>query len=363
MQITDVRADLLSTGKVLVRVYTDAGIVGYAEGPGRSPRLVHAYIDDVIKPVLVGSDPRQIERHWESLALGYEDRATKLPYPVVGAIDIALWDILGKDAGLPVHALMGGAARKSIKLYWSVGNGWNKTPGQMLERVREGWDRGFRAFKIRMDWRAYRQDADPEKDFQMFRLVREFVPSGDYLGFDANNGYSVSTAITQGLRFQELGIDHFEEPLPQYDLPGLRQVVDHLAVAISTGEQDGGRWRFKELVDMANPDILQPDILNAGGVSEVKRIYDLAVMHNKQVMPHSPSAGINSIASLHAYSTVKNAVRPHEFSTEFSGPLDEIAELYGESVIPDANGYVHLSDRPGLGLEVNEAAIEKAIVR
>ena len=80
-------------------------------------------------------------------------------------------------------------------------------------------------------------------------------------------------------------------------------------------------------------------------------------------MPHSPSAGINSIASMHAYCTVTNATRPHEFSTEFSGPLDEIAELYGQSVIPDSQGNIHLSDNPGLGIDINEAAIKRALVK
>ncbi|MBT5252649.1 MAG: hypothetical protein HOL69_03215, partial [Chloroflexi bacterium] len=100
------------------------------------------------------------------------------------------------------------------------------------------------------------------------------------------------------------------------------------------------------------------DILSAGGPSEVKKIFDLATMWNKPVMPHSPQAGINSMASLHTYSTVQNATRPHEFSTEFSGPLDDVHELYGDVVIP-IKGQMHLSDRPGLGIELNETAVTK----
>ena len=217
---------------------------------------------------------------------------------------------------------------------------------------------GFRAFKIRMDWRGWRQDADPDKDIQLFEAVREFLHAGVYLGFDANNGYSVSTAIQQGRRFEALGIDHFEEPIPHNDLTGLRQVADALDVAVSAGEQDAFRWWFQQLIDLGNPDILQPDILNAGGPTEVKRIYDMATTLDKPVMPHSPQAGINSMASLHAYVTVQNATRPHEFSTEFSGPLDDVAELYGDSVIPK-DGCMELSDRPGLGIELNEAAVAR----
>jgi len=276
----------------------------------------------------------------------------------VGVIDVALWDLLGKETGQPVYNLMGGAARTTIPLYWSTGSGWKFTPQEMLDIVKVGFEMGFEAFKIRMDWKGWRQDANPTKDYEMFKLVREFLSEGQYLGFDANNGYSVSTAIQQGRKFEELGIDHFEEPLPNWDLPGLKQVADALDVAVSAGEQDAYRWWFHHLVLLGDPDILQPDILSAGGPSEVKKIFDLATMWNKPVMPHSPQAGINSMASLHTYSTVQNATRPHEFSTEFSGPLDDVHELYGDVVIP-IKGQMHLSDRPGLGIELNETAVTK----
>jgi len=358
MKITDITNTPLTTGKGLLRVLTDAGVEGWAEAPGRNGKVFSAYLETAIKPALLGEDPRTIHRHWDTLALGREERMYKLPGWVVGTVDVALWDLLGKETGLPVYTLMGGAARTSVPLYWSTGSGWRMQPQEMLQLVKEGWSMGFRAFKIRMDWRGWRQDADPNKDFQLFEAVREFLPADVYLGFDANNGYSVSTAIQQGRRFEALGIDHFEEPIPHNDLTGLRQVSDALDVAVSAGEQDAFRWWFQQLIDLGNPDILQPDILNAGGPTEVKRIYDMATTLDKPVMPHSPQAGINSMASLHAYVTVQNATRPHEFSTEFSGPLDDVAELYGDGVIPK-DGCMELSDRPGLGIELNETALAR----
>ena len=347
MKITRFTTTPLTLGKSLLRVETDAGVEGWAEVPGRNNRVFDGYLEGVIAPVLVGEDPRLIDRHWETLALGREERFFKLPGWVVGVVDVALWDLLGKDTGLPVHTLMGGARRTTIPLYWSTGSGWRMQPEEMLALVQDGWERGFRAFKIRMDWRGWRQDIDPEKDFQLFRLAREFLGGGEYLGFDANNGYSVSTAIQQGRRFEALGIDHFEEPIPHYDLPGLKQVSDALDVAVSAGEQDAFRWWFQNLVLLGDPDILQPDILNAGGPSEVKRIFEMATTLDKPVMPHSPQAGINSMASLHVYATVQNATRPHEFSIEFSGPLDDVADLYGEDVLP-RDGAMVLTDRAGL---------------
>ena len=362
MKISRFATTPLTLGKSLLRVETDAGVQGWAEIPGRNNRVFEAYLEGAIAPALIGEDPQLIDRHWETLALGREERFFKLPGWVVGVVDVALWDLLGKDTGLPVHTLMGGARRTTIPLYWSTGSGWRMRPEEMLALVRDGWERGFRAFKIRMDWRGWRQDIDPEKDYQLFRLAREFLAAGEYLGFDANNGYSVSTAIQQGRRFEELGIDHFEEPIPHYDLPGLRQVSEALDVAVSAGEQDAFRWWFQNLVLLGDPDILQPDILNAGGPSEVKRIFDMATTLDKPVMPHSPQAGINSMASLHVYATVQNATRPHEFSIEFSGPLDDVAELYGEDVLP-REGTMHLTDKPGFGIELNEAALARLTVR
>ena len=362
MRVTDITHTPLAIGKGLLRVQTDAGVEGFAEVSGRNSAVFNAYLDGAIKPALIGEDPRSIDRHWETFALGRDERSYKLPGWVVGAVDIALWDLLGKDAGLPVHTLMGGARRDTIPLYWSTGSGWRMRPEEMLRLVQNGWEQGFRAFKIRMDWRGWRQDVDPDKDYRMFKLVREYLSGGEYLGFDANNGYSVSTAIQQGRRFEELGIDHFEEPIPHYDLPGLKQVSDALDVAVSAGEQDAFRWWFHHLVLLGNPDILQPDILNAGGPSEVKRIYEMATVLDKPVMPHSPQAGINSMASLRVYATVQNATRPHEFSIEFSGPLDDVADLYGEVVLPK-NGVATLGDAPGLGVDINEAAVQRLTTR
>lgn len=359
MKITDIELIPLKIGPTLVQVHTDEGITGISEASGRRRTLLKTFIEDYLKPIVVGKDPLLTDRLWEEMFFGTARTGPKgVQTTAIGAIDIACWDIKGRALGRPVYELLGGAARKRIKLYWSTGQGWRKSPQEMLERVQEGYELGFRAFKIRMDWFAHRQDVDPEKDYQMFKLCRQFLPPEVPLSFDANNGYSVSTAIYQGKRFEELGIAHFEEPLPEYDYLGLRQVADALTVPVSTGEQEYTRWQFRDLVLTANPDILQPDIVMAGGISEVRRIFDLAVTFNKPVMPHCPSAAIASAASLQLYSTVTNAVRPHEFSYEFTGPKEDVEALFVEPYeIKD--GHVTLPDRPGLGLEIDERALER----
>jgi D-arabinonate dehydratase/D-galactarolactone cycloisomerase len=353
MKITNITVDKLRHRGALVRVYTDEGIVGLGESPA-FPAL-GAYIEEALKPIVVGKDPRLTTRLWDEMFYGTTRTGPKgLQTTAIGAVDIACWDIAGKAAGKPISDLLGGAARTTMPVYLSIGQGWAKQPEEMLELVQAGFAAGYRAFKIRMDWNSDRQDANPAKDMRMFTLCRQFLPAEVPLSFDANNGYSVSTAINQGRGFEALGIAHFEEPLPQYDYLGLRQVADALNVPVSSGEQEHTRWQFRDLIQIGNPDILQPDIVMAGGISEVRRIFDLAGTFNKPIMPHCPSAGISSAASLHLYSTYVNATRPHEY--QVWNP--ESLELYTNPIVPK-DGAVTLPDGPGLGLEIDPAGLEK----
>ena len=147
MKITDITVNQLRSfisegseafvgagGRLIVRVYTDEGITGIAEG-SRGLEVFRAYIESTIKPLLIGANPLQPRQIWEMLALGTGQHATRLPPQIAGAIDICCWDIMGKAAGLPVYAMLGGARRTEIPLYWSRGNGWRKSPGEMLEEV------------------------------------------------------------------------------------------------------------------------------------------------------------------------------------------------------------------------------------
>ncbi len=369
MRITRVEAMPLKAGPLLVRVTTNEGIYGIGEAPGRWAPVLKPMIEQMLAPLIIDRDPRQTSRLWEDMFFATHRMGPMgLQTTAIGAIDIALWDITGKAANLPLHTVLGGAARTRIKLYWSTGEGGRLEPEEMLDKVKTGYQAGFRAFKIRMDWNANRQDANPAKDREMFRLCRELLPREVPLSFDANNGYSVSTAIRQGQRFQEMGISHFEEPIPQYDYIGLRQVTDALAVPVSSGEQEHTRWQFRNLILHGNPDIIQPDIVMAGGISEVRRIMSLAEVFDKPVMPHSPSAAISLMASLHLYSTIANAVRPHEYSLELppvifnedSEGWEAVFRLFEEPMQPH-EGHMQLSTRPGLGLTLNEVELRRAL--
>ena len=112
-------------GRLLLQIHTDEGITGISEG-SRNLKVFKAYLDDLIKPLLIGEDPTRTRKIWELLALGKGQQATRFPSQIVGAIDVALWDIAGKAAGMPIYQLLGGARRTEIPLYWSRGKGWSK---------------------------------------------------------------------------------------------------------------------------------------------------------------------------------------------------------------------------------------------
>jgi L-alanine-DL-glutamate epimerase-like enolase superfamily enzyme len=358
VRITDIRVDSLSIGQTLVQVLTDEGLVGLSELGWHDPAIFRGHLERVFKPQLIGADPLEPGRILERLVSGTRE----LPYPTTsafaGVIDICLWDIMGKRAGLPLYTLLGGAARTDIPLYWSVGAGFAKTVEGMVADVLRGRSQGFEAFKIRMDWGPLQHDVDPAKDIEMARRCREALGPDVWIGFDANRGYSVGTAIRVGRQLEALGFAHFEEPLPEHDLAGLREVCRALDIPVSTGEQLHDRWGFRDLIAGADPDILQPDILDAGGISEVMRIFELAASHAKPVMPHSPAAGILATASLHAYATVASTQAPHEYSVEYGPPPERIAELFQDPIEPHA-GRIQLPDRPGLGLVLDERAVAR----
>ena len=366
MKITDVTLTPLKTRKNLLRIQTEAGIEGWAEAPGPNriiperEAVFSAYLERVIKPTLVGENPLEIDRHWNTLALGRGDVFHRMPGWVVGIIDVALWDLMGKETGLPVFRLLGGAARTTIPLYWSTGSGWQIEPPEMLDRVTAGWDLGFRAFKIRMDWHGWRQDINPDKDFEMFRLVREFLApeilprvrcQQRVLRLDGHP----ARAPLRGARHQSL---RRADPQPRPDRGSSRSPTPSMSPS-QPASRTPIRWWFHQLVSARRPrhPATRHSQLPAAS-RRSKRIYDMAATLNKPVMPHSPHAGINSMASLHVYSTVENTTRPHEFSAEFSGPLDDVAELYGERVLP-VNGITQLTEKPGFGIELNEAAVSR----
>jgi len=358
VKITGVRTYILKTGSVFVRVFTDEGLIGIGECSPMNSMVIAHFVDTALKPLLTGEDPLEIDRLWHKLLFRtYKLGVQGVQLEAMSGIDIALWDILGQATGLPICILLGGRYRDRVRMYASVGGGARMTPDEMVQRVEHYLSQGFTAFKIRMDWRADRQDVDLDKDWETFRRVRGLVGENVPLSFDANNGYSVPGAIAQGRRFESLGIYHFEEPVAQFDYAGLAQVAEALDVPVSAGEHEYTRWQFRDLITQARVDIIQPDVVKSGGLTETKKIAVLGETYNKLFVPHQTQPTIGTAANLHLIAALCWADRPQEYT----GQRPELDQVFEEPLAFE-NGYLTLPDRPGLGLIIKETRLRRMLV-
>ena len=360
MKITDVRAYTVLDRSIFVRVFTDEGITGLGECSPMQVQsgVIQQFVNGMLRPICVGKDPLQIDTlYHEMFYRPYKLGVMGAHLSAIAGVDIALWDILGKVTSLPIHTLLGGSYRDTIRMYASLGGGCGRTPAQHAKIVEDHLEKGFTAIKIRMDW-AYRVDVDPDKDWAMFQECKKLTGEKVPLSFDANNGYSPATAIQQGRKFESLGIYHFEEPVAVDDYAGYAQVVDALDVPISGGEHEYTRWQFRDLIERARVDIIQPDIVKCGGFTEIRRIAALGETHHKHIVPHMTQPTIGTAANLHFIASLRDATRPQEYT----GENEQLNALFKEPLrFNKADGTITVPTKPGLGLELDEKAFEKAV--
>ncbi len=353
MKISDVVVHRLVTNSVFVEVRTDERVTGYGECSPMHPHIVADFVERVLKPSVIGLDPRDVDLVWGAMFYPHFKLGVQgVHLEAMSGIDIACWDILGKAASMPIWRLLGGRHRDHVVMYKSIGGGRHLTAAAMAAKVEQAITEGYRAVKIRMDWIVNRQDIDPAKDFEMFKACKQLTGDKVLLSFDANNGYSVSTAIQQGRHMQELGLYHFEEPVASYDYAGMAEIARALDVPVAAGEQEYTRWQFRDLILNGQVDIVQPDLVKSGGISESRRIAVLAETFGKHVLPHQTQPTIGTAANIHLIASLLHANRPQEYT----GPNPRLSAVF-RNPITFKDGAIAVPDGPGLGLEVNEAEL------
>lgn len=360
MRITNLKTYNIYEKAFVIILSTDEGIDGIGQFIGFSPKSQINYLYDTIEPALKGESCKDLKNLWNKMYWKCQGRNGWIQ--VIAAIDIALHDIYCKYHNIPLWKYFGSEKANPINLYWSMGHGCKKNNREMLDLIEKGQKKGFKSFKIRMDWHEYNQDKDPEKDISMAESVRNLVGEKTHLGFDANAGYSVECAINQSKKLRDLGIKHFEEPVNTKDMFALKEVIKKSSVPISFGEYEKTFLRFKEVVEITGLKIVQPDILNIGGLTQLKYLYDYAIENNLKVMPHSPDVGILSFASLHLYNSLFST-GSHEYSDELCSRNDEIVqEYFNEEVLPK-NGQITLTNKPGLGITIKKDKISNKEIK
>ncbi|MDL2409933.1 mandelate racemase/muconate lactonizing enzyme family protein [Rhizobium calliandrae] len=341
---------------VLVEIECDDGTVGWDEclGPaGPNAAIVAAYT-----PWLIGKDPRETGKIWSILYNALRDQGQRgLTITALSGIDIALWDVKGKHYGEPVSVLLGGRWRESVVAY---ATGSFKRDG--VDRVRDNAEemaerrkQGFRACKIKIGFGM-------EEDLQVIAAVREAIGPEMRLMIDANHGYTISEAIRLGRRAADFDIDWFEEPVVPEQISAYRDVRAGQPIPVAGGETWHTRWGMWSALESGAVDILQPDLCGCGGFSEATKILDLATLKGTRIVPHVWGTGVQIAAALQFMAAMAPdpvRVNPVDPIMEFDRTENPFRQAVLTSAIEAVDGRVAIPDGPGLGIEIDRAALEE----
>ncbi len=384
MKITDIRTVPLSyrceppygsaggmqaaRGGLLVEIETDDGITGIGEAGvgGGSARHV---IDNLLRPMLLGEDPLLIEGLWQKMFARTRQFGRRgIVMNGISGIDIALWDIAGKVARMPLYRLLGGC-RDRVEAYASGGFYQQGKSIDDLAAEAEGYRaRGFRGMKMKIGRNPSTQtplrhlaanaplcEVEPEQDIARVAAVRRALGPKAKLMVDVNCAWSPSFAIEMGRALEPYRLYWIEEPVATDDIDGSARVADALATPIAGYETEIGLYGFRELIERDAVDIVQTDIAWSGGFSECRRIAALAQAHHLMVAPHAFASAVTLAASLHFIASIPNGL-VLEFDQNPNGLRDELLK---EPIAIDSDGMIRLPERPGLGIELDPAAVER----
>jgi len=340
---------------VLVKIASDDGLTGYGEAHAPlAPEVAKAVIDNLLGPIIMGEDPRAVDMLWERMYSSMRIRGHRSGFMMeaISGVDIALWDLFGKSVGLPVYKLLGGGYRDRVNAYASGVPG--AAPKELVENALHYIDEGFTAMKVGVGSRG------PEKGLGFVRAVSEAIGDKAHLLVDAQGGYDLHTALEFGRVLEECGVYWVEDPLPPEDIWGHRQLAAALDTAVATGEALCSRWGFREWITSGAVDIILPDICRAGGISECRKIANMADAFNIPWAGHvSMGTSIHIAATLHLAAATPNFLICECPSSFHRNPLGNV--LLKEPLILDG-GQLIVPQKPGLGIEFDEGALAERVV-
>ncbi|HWB50535.1 MAG TPA: mandelate racemase/muconate lactonizing enzyme family protein [Stellaceae bacterium] len=355
-------------GALLVEVETDDGTVGLGEA-GVGGGVTATVIEKDLKPALVGQDPLMIEALWQRMFVRTRQYGRRgLVLNAISGIDIALWDIAGKVAKLPVYKLLG-ACRDRVEAYASGGFYQEGKGVDGIAGEAEGYRaRGFKGMKMKigrnpstgthlrqLSGNADFCETDPSEDFARIAAVRKALGPQAKLMVDVNCAWSPAFAIEMGREMAPYKLFWIEEPVATDDIEGSVRVADALDTAIAGYETETGLYGFRELISRGAVDIVQPDIAWTGGFSEGKRIAAFAQAHHRMVAPHAFGGAVLLMASLHYAASIPNGL-VLEWDQNPNGLR---SELLKEELRLEPDSTVRLPERPGLGIELDRGAVER----
>ncbi|MFC5401560.1 mandelate racemase/muconate lactonizing enzyme family protein [Cohnella soli] len=347
---------------IIIKVHTDEGIVGYGEVDS-APWVVKSIIESPsshricrgLGEMIIGEDPFEMERIWEKMYVGSQFYGRRgVVIHAMSGIDIALWDIVGKALNKPIYKLLGGAQRGKVRAYASTLMPY--TPEEAFDETKKWVEQGYTAIKL--GWGGFEQGN--REIIELVRASREAAgPNVDLLfdlGFIPSDDHPIDAASRMPLikELEQYKPYWIEEPLFADDYDGYRKLAETTTIRIAGGENETTRYGFRQLIEQGGVDIIQPDVTRCGGLSEAKKIAQLAHAHHLTCVPHAWSSGIVIAASLHLITAI-----PNGSLLEYCVAETPIRQEMLQSDIVVKDGYAQITDKPGLGIEINEEALEK----
>jgi D-galactarolactone cycloisomerase len=340
----------VATGRLtsLVRVHTDTGLVGIGAAYSH-PDLVRVVVEGHLRPLLLGADPREVEELW-----GLMYRQTRwygrkgVAVSALGALDTAFWDLRGKALGKSVAKLLG-AETSAVPAYAS-GLLWSDDLDDLTGEATRHLDRGFRRVKMRLG-------RSEEYDIAAVQVVRQAVGADADVIVDASMRYTVEIAERIGRVLAEERVFWYEEPFAPEDLDSYVALRGRVSVPLAAGENEFGCGGFRELLRVGALDIVQPDACRTGGITEVVRVGRLAQEYGARVATHTWSDAVALVANAHAIASLPNGLTVEVDQT--GNPF--IDGLLTEPLII-RDGLLQLPEGPGLGIELDSAALERFTV-
>ncbi len=358
MKITSVKSIIADGGQrvfVFVKVETDQpGLVGWGEASLEAkPRAVAGCIADM-EPMIVGEDPRRIEYIWQILYRGAFWRMGVIGMSAISGIDQALWDIKGKDLGKPVYELLGGPVRDKVRMYTHFGG---RTPDEAAKNAIDKVAKGWTAIKtVPMPPTNVLEGPKVVKQAEaLLRAVREAVGDDIDIGLDFHGRVSPQMAIQFARAFEPYHPLFIEEPVQSEVPESMAQVKRATTIPIATGERLFNRWGYRRILETEAASLLQPDCCHAGGISEVRKIGTMAEAYYAGLAPHNPLGPVSTAACVQIDFAATNFVIQEIVDPE---AIPE-AMTFVKEPLPIVDGYIFPPTKPGLGVEIDEAACAK----
>lgn len=327
---------------LIVRVETDEGLTGYGEAFGYNViPVTKLFIERNLAPLVVGRDATDIAGLMEDLkkTLHIFGRGGTVQYALSG-LDIALWDLAGKRAGVPVWKLAGGHARGAIPVYASLMR--LSEPDLVAASCAQALDRGYREIKLH------------EKTVEAVAAARRASGDGVELMLDVNCAWSPGVAIEMAQKLAPHQLKWLEEPVwPPEDLDGLVRTRRAAAVPIATGENTPNAWAFKALAACEGIDFLQPSVTKVGGITEFLRVGALAGLNGRTLAPHSPYSGPGFLATLHMAAVFAGMGAIERLYIDLEAPV------FGAIGLPRPDGTIAIPDGPGLGADPDPEVLRR----